>query len=387
MSLTKHHPFRGPTYATGFLLAMLVVALVLAPALSRLQSDLRPLTSPLSADDLSCQGGEYQTTHLLVLAGGCQAVFTVMYGQNLSHWSATGQYNFSFAIPWIVEITPSGELVRLASPLDPYAGTANVTVGPKEVNLSSVESMNVTSASGNWTPDDTWAGSGPQWSISSQALGTTTVDVVFHLSNVTANASANATENASYEVKFDVGVSGWPWASSDDLLGFGLESLGAEGAHFAFNSSSRTLDESWNSTGRTFASLVFGGLANVTYPAPPVGHASVGEQVGLFYAASPARESVALVTFGGVAGNYSSVSYDPWVVFSPTPPLSPSSSSSSGWPTWIEISVWLVAGVVGVSLVVSILTRGRRLRLEGEKLVEGMRRVISEGADTPHRPR
>lgn len=381
------HP-RGPRYAVILALAVVMLAGTVAPPGSH--PSLHGVTSlgPSATNAVICRETEWQTAHLWVGTSGCQAGFTVMYAQNFSRYNASNQYNFSFFLPWVAEVTPSGQLVRLASPLNPYAGAANVTVGPTEVNLSWVGAMNVTEASGDWTPNDTWAGSGPQWNISNTPVGTTTMDVVFHLFNVTANASANATENASHGVKFDVGVSGWPWASSTDLLGFGLQSLSAAGAHFSFNQSSGTLAESWNANNRTFASLVFGGVANVTYPSAASAPSTVEEQVGLFYAASPARESVALVTFGGVAGNYSSVRYDPWVVFSVgstsvTPVLPP--PSSAGAPAWVAVLLGLVAAVVGLSGILAVVARNERLRKEGEELVQGMRTAISEGTGPPNR--
>jgi hypothetical protein len=379
---------RGARYTAVVTVVLVLFAWVLGPGGGHSPLPGASLSSPLVTRGLNCSAAEYQKGHLLVVTTGCQALFSVNYAENnFTNWSATGQYNFSFDIPWIAEITPSGEIVRIASPLAPYAGTANVTVGPDEVNLSSVESMSVTSASGQWTPNDTWAGSGPQWNISNQSVGTTTVGVVFHLFNAAASASANATENASYSVKFDVGATGWPWASPTDLLGFGLETLGAEGAHFAFDRSTRTLAESWNDTGVTFASLVFGGLANVTYPSAPVAPATVLEQVGLFEAASPARESVALVTLTGVSGGYSSMSYDPWVVFAPgltVPPPSSAPSSPPGWPTWAAVALGTLGAAAGLSLLAAVVLRAK-LRHEGEELLEGMRNVISRGARPPDR--
>jgi hypothetical protein len=355
----------------------------------------RPDPSHLVRGDASCSGGQWQTTHLLVATSGCQAIFSVMYAQNFNNWNASQSYNFSFEIPWIAEVTPAGGLVRLASPLAPTADNTTVMIGPHEVNLSVTQTLNVTSASGLWSPNNTWAGTGTQWHVGNSSLGTATMSVVFHMFNVTANASANPTRNASYQVKFDLGIGGWPWAAAGDSLGLGLESLGAGGSHFAYNQSSRTLADSWNSTDAVFVNLVFGGTANATYPSGPALAASVNGQVGLFYAASPDREAVTLLTFGGVPGNYTSLVYDPWVVFAgasshTTVPVSPAPSlypfSFGGSSIWLGVALGLVVvGTAGAVVTFRVL-RGARLRREGEELVDGMRRAISDSPGIGNRP-
>ncbi|MGC2289331.1 MAG: hypothetical protein WA688_05680 [Thermoplasmata archaeon] len=378
---------RGMRYPIGFVMvALVLLAWTLGPTPTRPSGmETSSGSSPATSGSV-CGSYGWQTAHLSVATSGCQAVFDVTYAQNFNSWNASTQYNFSFEIPWIAEFSPGGSLVRVANPLAPSSYTADVSRGPQEVNISLIQDVNVTTASGNWTPNDTWAGAGPQWDIGNTTLGTTTVNTVFHLLNVSANASSNTTENTSYEVKFDVDVTGWPWAAPTDLLGVGIGSLGAGGAHFNFNQSTRTLAESWNGNNRTFASLVFGGTANVSYPSAPVGHAVVSDQVGLFYAASANRESMTLLTFGGVAGSYSSVSYDPWVVFSPSLVLVIIPPPNAGPSAWFDAVIGLVTAVVAVSAIVSVFERQRRLRREGEELVEGMRRAISEGPNRPNRP-
>jgi roadblock/LC7 domain-containing protein len=315
----------------------------------------------------------------------------VEYAENMSLWNVSN-YNFSFGIDWVGEFTPGGQLVRLASPLSPYAGTANVTVGAREVNLTARYLMNVTNASGTWTPNDTWAGTGPQWKISTSNVGTALMNVVFHLENVPVNASANGTRNASLSVKFDVGIASWPWASSSDLLGFDLESLGAWGAHFAYDPENRTMSEEWNQTNQTFVSLVFGSAAGVQYNATASATSTVGEQVGLFPAGIPDRESVALVTFGGVVGNYSYVSYDPWVVFSiggwSVPPVNkPSPTDPFTDPVLAPVAGAVVAAVAGISVMALYVVRASMLRREGLSLVRDMRDALSEGPNAPARPK
>lgn len=340
---------------------------------------------------LNCTGVGWLTTHLWVNLSACQAGFLVVYAQNFSNWNSSESYNYSFWIDWIAEFTPAGQLVRVASPLNPFAAKANVSVAGTDINLTARYEMNVTNATGSWTPDDTWAGSGPQWNVSNASVGTALLTVEFHLKNAPVNASANATYNASLAVKFDVGIEGWPWASAGDLLGFDLSSLGAGGSHFSFDSTNHTMLEQWNKTNQTFASLVFGTQANATYPSSTTARSTVGEQVGLFYAASPARESITLVTFGGIAGNYSYVSYDPWVVFSPgggiIVPPSIGASGPSGTPPWLLLAAGVAAAVAGMSLLAAVVVRSASLRRKGMELVRDVREAISVEPTLPGQPK
>ena len=339
---------------------------------------------------LDCGGQRYETTHLAVAMSGCQALFTVEYAKNFSqNTNATNQYNFSFDIPWVAEISPTGALVRLASPLAPVTTLVNLTQLPGEVILSTLETLNVTNASGTWSPNDTWSGTGAQWNVSNTTVGTTTIGVTFYLFNSSAGAEANTTENTSLSVEFGFAVGPWPWLSSTDSLGFGLESRGAEGSHFVYNQPSRTLQEEWNSTNYTFASIVFGTGAEIEYPNESLSEATVSEQAGVYNAGTPGRESVVLVTFGGVTGGYSFVSYDPWVVFSPGTTVSPPSPppAGAGWPAWVVLALVLVAAVVAMSTLGVFVMRERRLRREGEELVREMRTAISESAPPRSRSR
>ena len=369
--------------ARGGFVVVVVAALLLGAPLAVGSHPNREALFARGADGvrpaLNCTGVGWLTTHLWVNLSQCQAGFLVIYAQNFTNWNASDSYNYSFWIDWIAEFTPAGHLVRVASPLSPFASNANVTRVGEEVNLTARYDLNVTSATGNWTPNDTWAGTGPQWNVSNATVGTAVLSVVFHLSDLPVNASANATRNASLSVKFDVGVANWPWVSAGDLLGFDLASLGAGGSHFSFNPTNRTLQEQWNSTNRTFASLVFGRQANVTYPSSPSAPSTVGEQVGMYRAGTPGRESVALVTFGGVAGNYSSVSYDPWVVFSPagTGTTVPPSLAASPIPSWAPVAGAMVAVLAGVSVIAVYVVRASALRREGLSLVREMRESIS----------
>ena len=363
--------------AALLVLALLLTASVPSPfhATERL-SELRPMVP----GDV-CQAESWQATHLQVSTGGCQAVFTVTYAQNFSYSTSSGSYNFSFSVPWVAEINSSGGLVRLASPLSPSFWTGGATSSGSEVNISLNQTLNVTEASGNWTPNDTWAGSGAQWSVNNSVVGTAIFFVTFHLLNVTADQSASQAKNASYSVKFDVWVAHWPWASPSDRLGIGFQALGANNSHFEYNSSNQSLSEVWNSNNQSFVSLVFGPAATAYTTAGQPSPVSVGAQTGIFPAGTPGRESVALLTFDGAGGSYT-LTYDPWVEFAPglgTVIVPPRYS-----PITSLISDTVVAGALAIcAIAVVVAVRGRRLRLEGQELVKGIDRIISDDTRPP----
>lgn len=394
--ITSHRSFRlvkGRAGRSELPAVVVVVALtvLLIPVLAIQRSAISPLPAPtLRSSTLGwlCGSLVWQTTHLAVGTGGCQATFGVQYAQNFSHWNASTQFNYSFTIDWIGEINASGGLVRIASPLAPASWNGSVSQGSQEVDLSLNQTLNVTNASGQWNPNNTWYGTGAQWKVSNATIATTNLSVTFHLSNVTAGASSNATRNGSYGVKFDVGVVGWPWASSSDRLGVAFESLGAWGAHFTFNSSSETLSELWNSDNRSFVSLVFGGQAGVTYSTTHTASANVTVQSGLYSAAAPDRQAMMLLTFGGVTGNFSNLAYDPYIKFAVgatvVPP--PTQTAASGGNGWTSVETALVVAIVAVSVLSVLVVRRHRLRREGEELVAGMVRLISEGRRPPRTP-
>jgi len=390
--------FRKVRLALSVVLVLAVLATVAVPSGTGSRVPWRTSAGPIPLSDQKvCNGPEWGTGHIRVGVSGCQAVFDVGWVKNYTYWfnttnltwNSSSPYNISFALSWIAEITPADQVVRVGSPLDPFAAVdyGNWTVGP----WGQLNAFNVTNASGAWNPNATWSGTSTPWNVSSSPVNTSWIIVSFELQNASTNRSTSPVGNASYSAEFSVFIGGWPWASASDHLGFDLEALGALGSHFSFNSTSRTLGESWNATNHTLVSLVFGPSANVNetsaFPETPT-TASVSEQVGLFPAASYDRDAQALVSFGGVAGGYWNVTYDPWVVFSTTGserPPSPQVPPSTGFPAWAWVAVATVATLVTFAGIASVVLRDIRLHREGQQLVEGMRRAIGQAPRPPNR--
>lgn len=387
MAGTQGASIRGRNVAAGVAVAAIVVlglcgwGGVLPTVPSPFGHGTAAFRGPLVSN---CDGGQWSTAHLLVWGSGCEALFGVEYANSFSNWNSSQSYNFTFTIPSVAELSPAGGLVRLADAMNPSAATTTVASTPGEVNITLAESINVTAASGGWTPNDTAWGSGPQWSNGTVPVGVASLSVVFHL----FNASTGPSGNNSYRVKFDIHVDGWPWAAAGDGLGIAVQALAAGGAHFAFNASAGALVESWNSNGTAFVSLAFGPGAAVGYPTGPGSTATVTTQTGLFPGGTPDRQAVSLVRFGGVSGGYDGLAYDPWVSFTSSPLLGPSTNeplvfSTAGGPYGAVVLVSAIAVVAG-AVTVGVFVRQRRSRRAGEALVAGIEQWISEGP--PPRP-
>lgn len=408
----RDDPFRNVRCTLVVALVLVLLMAVAAPSGRASGVSSRIGTAPIrpDANGTVCNGEEETVGHLSVGVSGCQAVFAVGYDANYTYYynstnltlNTTSQYNLTFALSWIAEITPEGQVVRVATPLDPFAagtgpfsaaagGDGGPPASANSIVVGDFEDMNVTNASGPWSPNETAPGAVSSWNVSSSPVGTAWMIGSFSLQNVSANSSASPIGNASYSVEFSVFFEGWPWASPADHLGFVLSTLGASGSHFSFNATSSSLAESWNLTNRTFVRMVFGPSAFVnattTFPETPA-VASVGEQVGLFSAASYDRDAQVLVSFGGVTGGFWNVTYDPWVVFFPTAVVSPPPPPihlSSGVPSWVWVAVAMVAVTAGLAGIFGFTLRDLYLHREGRRLVDGMRRAISDAPKPPNR--
>ncbi len=279
--------------------------------------------------------------------------------------------NSTFTVGPLAEVTPSGAVVALGVPGYEGSGSVTTTSTPHEVNVTDAIVGNVTNAIGvnsstgdpngetpEWTPSDAPGGGGSTtWGAGTQVLGGIALGIVFHFEN--------GSGHASNRVKFDVTVSGWPWVSTNDALGLAVEAGAAalpSGSHFAFTAATDTITQQSNSNDTTIWSLAFGSSANATGNPPfPL---RVTDQVGLFPVgdATPSL-AVALLTFAG-QGGYSSMAYDPWVVFGApgletiVPPLILSTTGAS-------LSLIAIGAIVLAVAVLGVTTyRLRRHRID-----------------------
>lgn len=364
--------------------AAVVIAIVLG---STLGSYFAPRAADGQLQPSICNGGQWNSSHLVLFAG-CSAVFTLEYApENFS--APNGTYFFFFEIPWIAEVTHQGKVVQAASAnTNPTYGQVSTSGVPGNVNVTLVETMNVQSDTGNWTPWGVYGGETSGWNFSGGVVGSTTLIVSFHLVN---ESPSYVPQNGSLGVEFDVSVLDWPWLSADDSLGFALSVNNGESSslysssYLTYNATSRTLAEVWNTTNTTFASLLFGTTAQVNYSSATFASATVVEQVGIFPGgADVPSTAMTLSTFANVTGDYSEVSYDPWVVFSVPGVSVPSPALNSGSANLV-VALVVGAALVGSSALALVAVRTVRLRREGEELVRRMQEVIRREREPPGR--
>ena len=395
----------------GWAVAVVLVLLIAAGVTRAGGTSPRSATlgGTLHADKPACTNQQWNTTHLQVFTTGCTALFWVFYEQQVGFYNVSNpaaQYNITFSVPWVAEVTPTGQLVRIANPMDPAWESASATIWRGDINVTTDLVVNVTKASGSWTPDaadnSTGAqlveavpaggmgasaraenGTGSPWNVSNEPVGNASLSIVFHLTNGTN--PANTSSNTTQAVKFDVGVNGWPWATSTDRLGFALVSSSAFGSHFGFDPSTATLAQRWDANNASFVSLVFGGSANVTYPSAPPASAAADPRAGA-YPWGEIQRAFVLVTFENASGGFSSIRYDPWVVFSPNGqvnvPLAPSYLDVG-----LTVTAAVVAIVVGMAGILILVVRNERRHREGTALLRDIRAAIETAAREPGRPR
>ncbi len=339
-------------------------------------------TGPIPATACATTYG-WQTENLTLGLGSQQATFEGQYGAEYipgdTNLSDLG-YNFSYTLRNLAEITPSGDVDRVASLLAPFAGSVcseNSTTGPV---LVGTYSTNVTSGSGPWAPVVSNFGAPTSANASSTppngTWGTTTVRFVWHL-----GPPPSTSASTPYRLKFDLDVGGWPWQNRSDHLGALFTGLAAWGAHFEFVRSgnlSNALLQVPNGTTATNGSgwqlgLQLGSNASSSTNGtlgPPL---NVSEDVGL-YAGGTAydREADLAVNFTG-AGGYSNLSYDPWLLFDPLGLHPPTSSSAGGG------ALAFLSGLGGTGLAVLLLAVSAVVALAAIGAIAARRRPAEDG--------
>lgn len=298
----------------------------------------------------SCYGGRYQVPHLVIYSNGCQPNFVTSYYASPSDtWNGSGGYNFSFELPWIAEVNATGSIVASANLLNPTVAslTSIPVVGGQKIDFQT--KANVTRTSGQWSPNSLLS-----WNSSGVKLGNVSATVVFHLLNATIKSSSNS----SYSLKFDIGLSGWPWQSTKDRLGVAITSLSALGARFSYNQATATLTQSWNSTGVPISSLVFGSSATASTSTGVNKTAIVSQAVS---ASSP--QATALLEFNTSASGYSALSYDPWIMFPGT---------NRGGQSWLNLLTPLLIVSMASAAVVSVFLWQFALRRRRTPIEHGL---------------
>ncbi len=320
------------------------------------------------------QGGNYSFN------ADCRGSFEI----HLRSFNATSGNTFensTFDVGALAEVDSAGNLAALLVTSHESTGTISVVSRANGVNITDSITANVTTAIGLnassgspngqvpiWSPNEALAGGlggvGPTvWGSGSQVLGNADVVIVLHFL---------IGSQASNRVEFDVSISGWPWVDPADSLGLEVGATAEQQTYFAYTAANDTIAQRWSSNGTVASSLVFGASANVT-----VGDTNstlaVTDQVGLYPSGTAPDIAFALLSFQG-PGGYSALTYDPWVVFGPTPttvipPGGPGASAGATLPLLAVVGIVLAAALLGL-----VAYRLRRRRVD-----EGLRSPFQGG--------
>jgi hypothetical protein len=303
-------------------------------------------------------------------------------------WSegAGAQYNFTFMIWAVAELTPAGRIDELAPLVGDSAANVTVNRSAQEVNFTVEQIAPVAPTTGPWNPGTTVGNRGPGAWIpwpngddpGNATTGNVSIQTVFHLTtngtgtgSMSSVGSSNSTRSpaGTYQLKFDLAVFGWPWLNRSDHLGFGFSSISPYGAHYQFNRSTGNLSDVWNQSDQPFVSLLLGLQATAVGPNGTTTAVGVSSDAYLWPNASTPRgeygpiaygfDAWVLVNFTSDSGGYQSLIYDPWIVFHSAPRTEP--TASSPFPTLL-IGASAASAAVALAAIIPYRTiRQRRL--------------------------
>lgn len=252
----------------------------------------------------------------------------------------------TLGIAGLAEVMPNGYFAAFA-PFEANNTTwqlSSITSGGT-LDLTFTTTSPVVSAQGDWEAGDDGSPEG--------ILGNATFRV-----NIYLNDSAPATTNSA---RISVNATGWPWVNNSDALGLDLRMFAAKDTRIASSvgPTNYLLQELANSTNTSVASLSWAPAATVLYGD---GSSSSSAVTTFSTTASTGANSTVHLLFGSVAGNYSSLSYDPWIALNlgafQLPPI----------PAWaLDLGGWVTLAVAaGVIVVLAFATTRRRRATEDD---------------------
>ncbi len=250
-------------------------------------------------------------------------------------------------IAGLAEVMPNGYFAAFA----PFSA-ANTTwqfpwsTSGGTLDLAFTTTAEVVSAAGDWEAGDDGSPNG--------TLGNATFRV-----DVFLNDSVPATTNSA---RISVNATGWPWVNSSDSLGLDLALVAAKGTRIApsVGPTPYLLQELANTSNAPVASLSWAPAATVLY-----GDGSTDSTtVATYSSTSPdGANSTVHLLFGSVAGNYSSISYDPWIA------LNLGAFLPVNLPAWaLDLGGWVTLAAAAALVAVLAVASARRRRPTDDEL-------------------
>ena len=252
-------------------------------------------------------------------------------------WNGSSNDTFDFGFGELVEITSGNSVVAQSNLLYPLPENTTVTGTAQETNFTTTWEDFVTNSSGNWNPD---YAQNVGWPQGTHVLGNVNVTIIFHVMH---------TGSDRWEIKFDFKEAGWPWISNADQLGIMIFAHAPVYSTPTFYPGNRTLMDLDNVTHAALAGYNFGGNASEGSSGTPL---SVDVAVGTYYPPNPLGHATSevLLNFTDAPGGYSSLAYDPWILFSPVPSTVGKAPPLPSSTQWFATATWLAVGI-GVALM------------------------------------
>ncbi len=281
-------PRGGPWRALA--LTLLVGGLVLAAVpLSHTLGAVRGGNTPLSSS--ATAGAAYSWTNGLVRL----SFPTVAPAYSLQS-VANPSVRVNQSLTGLAEVSPDGEIVAMAAfASNQTRWTLVPTAGPSGTTVTLSASVPVIPSSGEWESGDGGNGTAP-------AVGNVTTRITFQ--------GTNASGANPQTVAYTLNLTTWPWLSQYDSLGIEVRSNLSTQFGFWQLAGTNGLDGISRASGAAAVSFTWGASALTAYP----NNHTEDSQVDAYHNLT-GNDSSSLVrlNFTAVPGNYSRLSYDPWL--------------------------------------------------------------------------
>jgi hypothetical protein len=313
----------------------LLLLLVAVPAMGAMGPSTHPAS--LSAGGLVPSDGRNSSRHPAPFTWTNGKVALTLTGESPTFYVASlaaNRTNVSVSVLGLAEVAPNGTVVAVGSfsneNIHWNLSWNNESAGGVQVNLTG--SAPVGTAQGPWNASELPEQDGG-------GLGSVTLRLVFHL-------TAGNAASSPWTVKFDLGVAGWPWVGASDHLGVVL-SLHTVGSS-SLQPGSDDVEEHANATGSLIATLSWGSTAAVTYANGTNATSTVTSGTSV---SSDDQETHIRLLFGGVAGGYPSLYYDPSVTLNPAAIFVGGSNPGTAFLGLFGTTGGLVGAALGVAVV------------------------------------
>lgn len=243
----------------------------------------------------------------------------------------------------LAEVNAEGKIQSFASFVLPgLRWNVTPTIGTSSTAVDFEAQIPVLAASGDWESGDDNGGN-------SSPIGNVSAEIAFSF-----NASTGPDPGT---VAYSLNVSDWPWLSASDALGVEVRSNISASVGYWQLTRANTLTELSRTDATPLAAFVWSSSALTRYSGGGEDESSVGAYHNFSGGGS---SSLLRLNFTNVPGNYSTLSYDPWLEI-----LSPGALGTE-LAAWVLTPLSIGTLAVGVAVAVGFAALARRRRVPPE---------------------